>query len=168
MTSDAKTNASDNAAQPQDPPQAAQPPPQAGSELPGPDERPDAAVVLYDGQCVFCRRQAERLAWWDCQGKLAYLSLHDPLVEECFPDISRERLLDEMCLVDQSGERHWGADAFKQLTVRLRRLWWLAPVMWLPGMMLLARPVYRWVSRNRYMIAGKRDECADGACSLHK
>lgn len=135
---------------------------------PSPDERPDADVLVYDGQCVFCRRQVERLRWWDCQGKLAYLSLHDPAVAEQFPDLTPERLHEEMCLVDHQGRRHWGPEAVRRLSVRLRRLWWLAPVMHLPGIMLLARPVYRWVSRNRYLIAGRTDDCENGACSIHR
>lgn len=134
--------------------------------LPTPAERPAADLLVYDGNCVFCRRQAERLRWWDCQDRLAYLSIHDPIVAENYPDLKHERLLEEMCLIDQQGNRYWGAEAFRRLTVVLRRLWWAAPIMHFPGMMLLAKPVYAWVSRNRYLIAGRADDCENGACSL--
>lgn len=136
--------------------------------LPTPAERPDADVVLYDGQCRFCRAQVERLVWWDCRGRLAYLSLHDTEARERFPEVSPERLQDEMCVVDPAGRQHWGADAVRHLSLRLRRLWWLAPVMWFPGMMLVARPVYRWVARNRYRFMGKMEECPEGTCSVHR
>ncbi len=132
---------------------------------PGPDERPGGDVIVYDGHCNFCRAQMRRLEWWDCQGKLAYLSMHDPEVARRWPDLSQERLQQEMCLIDQQGHRHWGADAFRVLTRRLRRLWWLAPLMHLPGIMLLARSAYGWVSRNRYLIAGRAD-CESGSCEL--
>lgn len=139
------------------------------ADPPSPTDRPDADVVLYDGRCVFCRRQVERLRWWDRHGRLAYLSLHDPAVAERYPDISRERLLEEMCLVDPQGRRYWGAEAVRRLTVRLRRLWWLAPLTHFPGFLLVARPLYGWVSRNRYLISGRTDEeCPDGACSIHR
>ena len=38
--------------------------------------------------------------------------------------------------------------------------------MHFPGMMLVAKPVYAWVSRNRYLIAGKAEDCDNGACAL--
>ncbi|MCA9240997.1 MAG: DUF393 domain-containing protein [Planctomycetales bacterium] len=137
----------------------------AENPLPTPAERPAADVVVYDGHCNFCRAQVERLRWWDCQGRLAYQSMHDPAVAKQWPDLSAERLHAEMCVVDRQGNRHWGPYAFRYLTRRLRRLWWAAPLMHLPGIMLLAKPVYRWVSRNRYLIAGKT-ECDSGACEL--
>lgn len=139
--------------------------------LPTPADRPGADVVLYDGECVFCRRGMQRLTWWDCQGKLAYLSIHDPRVKQLWPKLSHERLLDEMCLVEggkPDGRQHWGADAVKVFTRRLRRLWWLMPLMHLPGVMLIARPLYRWVARNRYLIAGRAEDCETGSCSIHR
>src|SRR5262245_65427160 len=46
--------------------------------LPSPQERPEADVVIYDGNCRMCTAQVHKLAWWDCHGKLSYLSLHNP------------------------------------------------------------------------------------------
>lgn len=137
----------------------------AEKELPAPAQRPEADVVIYDGHCNFCRTQVRRLAWWDCQGKLAYLSMHDAQVASRWPDLPADRLEHEMCLIEQDGSRHWGADAFRVLTRKLRRLWWAAPLMHLPGMMHLARPVYGWVARNRYLIAGRAD-CESGSCKV--
>ena len=139
------------------------------SELANPAERPDADVVLYDGRCNFCRARVEQLAWLDAGGgRLAYLSLHDPEVAERYPDVDPERLLEEMCVIDRGGGRHWGAEAVRYLSRRIPRLWWLAPVMHAPGVMLAAKPVYAWVSRNRYLIAGRREDCVDGACSIRR
>ena len=136
--------------------------------LPTPEERPSADVVLYDGHCNFCRAQVRQLVWWDCQEKLSFLSLHDPEVARRWPDLPRERLMQEMCIIDGKEKRYWGPEAFRYLTTRLRRLWWLAPVMWFPGSMWLWRPLYRWVARNRYRFAGKTMECDSGTCSLHR
>ena len=136
--------------------------------LPTPSERPDADVVIYDAQCNFCRAQIRQLAWWDCQKKLSYLSLHDPEVARRWPDLPHGRLMQEMCLIDHEGNRYWGPEAFRYLTRRLRRLWWLAPVMYFPGSMYLWRPLYRLIARNRYRFAGKAVECDEGTCSLHR
>ncbi len=137
----------------------------AHTHLPTPDERPDADVVVYDGDCRICTAQVSKLPWWDCQGKLAYLSLHDPQVQARWPDLSHERLMQEMCIIDHTGKRHWGPEAFKYLTRRLRRLWWGAPLLHFPGSMLLWRPLYRWVAKNRYRLSGR--SCEEGTCSLH-
>lgn len=133
--------------------------------LPSPAERPDADVVLYDGECGMCRTQVQRLPWWDCQGKLAYLSLHDAEVQRRWPELSHERLMQEMAIVDGQGRVHWGPYAIRYLTSRLRRLWWATPFTYFPGSMLLWRPLYRWVARNRYRLSG--EQCADGACQVH-
>ena len=60
----------------------------------------------------------------------------------------------------------WYVPAGFAVIVRHPRLWPLAPVMHFPGMMLVAKPVYAWVSRNRYLIAGKAEDCDNGACAL--
>lgn len=137
--------------------------------LPSPAERPRADVVLYDGHCRFCTKTVRQLLFWDCQGKLAYLSLHDPEVKRRWPDISHDRLMQEMCLIDQQGNRYWGPEAIRYLTRLLRRLWWAAPFAYFPGSMLLWRPLYRFVARNRYRFLGKMEACDEGGtCSLHR
>lgn len=136
-------------------------------QLSTPADRPDADVVLYDGRCGFCRARVEQLRWFEGgSSRLAYQSLHDPVVAADYPQASHERLLGEMCVIDQRGNYHWGAEAVRHLSRRLPRLWWLAPLMHLPGVMWVAKPVYAWVSRNRYLIGGRVEECDSGACEL--
>jgi predicted DCC family thiol-disulfide oxidoreductase YuxK len=73
-----------------------------------------------------------------------------------------------MALVDRDGGRHWGPDAIRYLTRRLPSLWWAAPLLHLPGSMVVWRPLYRWVARNRYWFGGRVEECESGTCSLHR
>lgn len=131
-------------------------------ELPDPSERPEADVVVYDGHCGICTSQVRKLRWWDRSGRLAYLSLHDEEVTRRWPDLSRERLDEEMCIVDRRGNRHWGPEAVRYLTSRLPGLWWAAPVLYFPGSMLLWRPLYRWIARNRYRFSSQ--SCDTGGC----
>lgn len=138
----------------------------APAALPSPAERPDADVVIYDGQCGICSAQVRKLPRWDCQKNLSYLSLHDAEVARRYPDLSHDRLMREMVIVDRRGRRHWGPEAIRYLTSRLRRLWWAAPLAYFPGSMLLWRPLYRWVARNRYRFSGS--QCETGTCSLHR
>ena len=109
--------------------------PAVPTHLPTPAERPGSDVVIYDGQCRICTSQVRKLPWWDCQARLSYLSLHDPQVAERFPDLPHDRMMTEMVVVDREGGRHWGPEAIRYLTTRLRRLWWASPALHFPGSM---------------------------------
>jgi predicted DCC family thiol-disulfide oxidoreductase YuxK len=142
--------------------------PASETSLPTPAQRPGADVVIYDGHCKFCTGQVKRLARWDTRGRLAFLSLHDPQVAKDYPDLSYDRLMDEMAVVDRQGGRHWGAGAFRYLTTRLPRLYLLAPLMHIPFSMHLWRWGYRQVAKRRYWLAGKTGEACEGdACHVH-
>ena len=140
--------------------------PNQSDALPSPAQRPDADVVIYDGNCGICTAQVKKLPFWDCQEKLAYLSLHDPEVQRRWPDAAPERLQLEMLIVDAQGRRHWGPEAIRYLTRRLRRLWWAAPFAYFPGSMWLWRPLYRWIARNRFRLSGQ--SCDETACQVHQ
>jgi predicted DCC family thiol-disulfide oxidoreductase YuxK len=143
-------------------------PAQSDVRLPTPAERPDADIVIYDGHCKFCTGQVRNLARWDGKGRLAFLSLHDPEVAKRFPDLTYDQMMEELVVVDQRGNRHGGAAAFRYLTTRLPRLYLLAPLMHIPFTMPLWRWGYKQVAKRRYAIAGKSaDACDDGACKVH-
>ena len=85
--------------------------------LPRPADRPNADVVIYDGDCGICTAQVSKLPWWDYQGKLAYLSLHDPEVKERFPDLSHDRMMQE---IDEKEEEMY-EDLPKKNSIRVKR-----------------------------------------------
>ena len=133
--------------------------------LPSPDDRPGADVVIFDGDCKFCQKQVRRLHWLDCCARLSFLSLHDPEVAKRYPDLTHEQLMEEMYVVEQGGKRHRGAEAFRYLTRRLRRLWPLAPLLHIPFSLPLWRWGYRQIAKRRYQLAGK-NECSE-TCAVH-
>ena len=139
----------------------------ASSHLPTPEERPGADVVIYDGHCRICTSQVRKLLWWDSKKRLAYISLHDPFVSEKYPDLTHDRLMQEMVIVDRNGGRHCGADAIRYLTLRLPKMWWASPILWFPGSMFLWRFLYRKIANSRYKF-GKIEDCDGGSCSLHR
>ena len=134
--------------------------------LASPDERPDSDVVIYDGQCRICTGQIERLARWDRGRRLSYLSLHDPRVVDRCPDLSHNAMMKEMYVVDRRGRRHAGASALRYLSRRLPTLWWLAPVLHLPGTLPLWRWLYQQIAKRRYRF-GRIEACDAGSCHLH-
>ena len=135
--------------------------------LPTLADRPGADVLIYDGHCGICTSQVARLARWDSRGSLAFVSLHDPLVSQRYPDLSHEQLMQNMYVVDQQGGRHRGAAAFRYLSRQIPRLWWLAPLLHLPGCMPLWQWMYRQVADRRYALSDAA-ACDGGSCSLHR
>jgi predicted DCC family thiol-disulfide oxidoreductase YuxK len=133
--------------------------------LPTVEERPEADVVIFDGHCAFCRDQVRRLDRWDRAGRLAYLSLHDPLTAQRFPDLDREQLMQQMYVIDPSGNRHGGASALRYLSRRLPTLWLLAPLLHIPFTLPLWQWLYGLVAKRRYRLSGG-DSCKDGVCQI--
>ena len=135
--------------------------------LPSPVDRPGVDVVIYDGACRMCQGQMRRLHRWDRHDRLAFISLHAPEVGQRWPNLPHERLMQEIAVVTRSGDQFWGPAAIRYFTRRLPTLWWIMPLLHIPGSMLLWRHLYRWVARNRYRFSGTA-ECADAACALHR
>lgn len=123
-------------------------------------------VLIYDGQCNFCRASVKSLRKLDWTGRLAYISLHDERVGQRWPELSFDQLMAQIWLVTKDGQTLGGADAMRFLSLRMLALWPLAPFMNLPFSMPLWRGIYRWIARNRYRIAGRN--CEGGTCSLHR
>lgn len=127
-------------------------------------ERPDGYVVIYDGHCKFCRANVRWISAVD-QGKVAYVSLHDPIVQERWPELSYQQLMDHLYLIDGE-DKYPGAAAFRFLSRKLIALWPLAPIMHIPFSLPLWQFVYDRIARIRYRF-GKTDDCDNGSCSIH-
>ena len=123
-------------------------------------------MLIYDGQCNFCRASVGSLRRLDWTGRLAYISLHDPRVSQRWPELSHEQLMEQIWLVTENGGRYGGADAMRYLSLRMPSLWLAAPLLNFPFAMPLWRKIYRWIARNRYRVAGRN--CENGSCSLHQ
>jgi predicted DCC family thiol-disulfide oxidoreductase YuxK len=135
--------------------------------LPSLEDRPEADVVIFDGQCPFCRAQVRRLAAWDRAGRLAFVSLHDPRVAERYPELSREQLLQQMFVIDRAGRPRGGAAALRYLSRRIGRLWLLAPLLHIPFSLPLWQWGYRQIAKRRYRLAGNQT-CDSGSCEVHR
>jgi predicted DCC family thiol-disulfide oxidoreductase YuxK len=127
---------------------------------------PDGApVVLYDGACALCTRQAGNLARL-ARGRVRAEALQTALPR--FPGLSEAEALREIKLVAADGRVYGGADALVRL-VNLGRplLGKLLYPYYLPGVRQLADAAYGWVARNRYRLFGRADACEGGSCALH-
>ena len=134
--------------------------------LPTPADRPNADTVIYDGKCGFCQHQMGKLDRWDKDGQLAYVSLHDPQVAERLPELSKDDLMREICLVSKAGQRIHGADAFKYIARQLRAPWPVSLAMRIPLSMPVWRFLYRQFARQRHRLS-QRYACKDDSCEVH-
>ena len=139
-------------------------------DLPTPDDLRYADVVIFDGECVFCRKSVKMLDWWVAKDQLAYLSLHDPYVKELCPDLTHDQLMNQVYLIGrEDNSRNGGAEMVRYLSTRTWKLWFTAPFLHIPGSMPLWQWLYQQVAKRRYKIAGKTDDACDddGTCKVH-
>lgn len=134
-------------------------------QLPTPEERPDANLVIFDGNCRFCRGMVEKLARYDKRGRLAFISLHHPEVAQRFPDLKHDDLMQNMYVIDRQGSRHRGAASLRYLSTRLPALWPLAPLLHIPGTLPLWQWLYGKFAKRRYRF-GRIESCDDGTCQI--
>jgi predicted DCC family thiol-disulfide oxidoreductase YuxK len=109
-----------------------------------PRERP---LVVYHGECGFCRRWVERLRRWDRHDRLDYLALQDPAAAAA---TSRPRTELERAahVVLPSGEVLNGAAGFRALCGYLPGGRMPAAVLGVPGVLSVAERLYQWIARR--------------------
>ena len=120
-------------------------------------------ILLYDGECPMCIFQMKVLSWLDWSGVLALVPLSDPRAQEIAPQLTREDLQEAIHCVTPDGRIYRGARAIRFVGMRLPLLVPVALFLWIPGVIVLAEIIYRWVSRHRLLFSrvfGCKDACA--------
>lgn len=120
-------------------------------------------IVLYDDECPMCTFQMRVLSWLDWFNALALVPMSDPRTREIAPSLRREDLQAAIHCVTTSGRIHRGARCLRFAGMRLPLMLPLALVLWIPGVIHVAEIVYKWVSRNRYILSrvfGCKEACA--------
>jgi predicted DCC family thiol-disulfide oxidoreductase YuxK len=123
----------------------------------------EKALVLYDGDCGFCRASVDRLRALDWRRRLCYADARDPAVLAEHPRVDPVRALERLQLV-RPGEATVldGFFAFRWIAGRLPLLWPIWPFLWLPGASAVGVRAYDSVARNRFVFG----RCEDGACAV--
>lgn len=129
------------------------------------DPAPGKGIVLYDGDCPFCRRSVALLKRLDWLGRLHFQSARD--VEHLPPSevpLDSKRLLDEMHVLTPDRRRAYaGYRAFRWIAWRLPLTVPVAPLLYIPGVPWVGNRAYLWVARNRMALV----PCHDGVCPVH-
>ena len=108
-------------------------------------------TVYYDGECALCLHLVRwfvladifrQIEWkpYQCLTALPKGLTWKGLSEACYLDVGHDTLRE-------------GFDAIKLILVKLPLLWPLMVLMWVPGVQIPGRWVYRWVARNRGSIS---------------
>jgi len=111
------------------------------------------AVLIYDGLCHLCRRGVTWISRRAIRGQLEFLPCQAIERRTRYPSMEDRVCLEAMQLVLPDGRVLAGAAAVPEILRRLSRWRWLAAAFQLPGMNLVAPPVYRWIARHRYQIS---------------
>ena len=107
----------------------------------------DKPLLIYDGDCHFCRRWIAR--WKDATGeRIAYCEYQK--VEERFPESPRADFEQAVQLIELDGRVLSGADAVFRIFDFGPDGGWLPRLLRrLPGFMPLARAAYRFIASHR-------------------
>jgi predicted DCC family thiol-disulfide oxidoreductase YuxK len=116
-------------------------------------------VLLFDGQCGFCRQWVARLERWDRRGAIQTLPGTERHRLPGLPAISDASLDRAMQFVTPDGRVYAGARALPALLPYLPGGRVLAAALYIPGVQLAADRLYAWISARRHRF-GCGDRCA--------
>lgn len=114
-------------------------------------------LLLFDADCGFCTKVAGRVPSLRLAVEVAPLQS----VDLAGLGICAERALTEMPYVDADGNVRYGheaiAAALRTGPLPMRAI---GRAIALPGVGLVARPVYQWIARHRHQLPGGTPACA--------
>lgn len=123
-------------------------------------------TLLYDASCRICTRQVRVVEEHDRAERVELLDINSEEARVRFPQITPQDARRELYLAAPDGTLYRGAEAVRQTLLLLPPLRGLGRLMSLPGAMVLARPLYAWVARNRYRLGGRTGSCEEGTCGF--
>lgn len=121
-------------------------------------------IVLYDDRCSLCTFQMRVITWLDWFSCVSLLPLSHPDVSRYAPGIAPEAMQEAIHCITPQGRVYRGARCIRFLSARMPLAWIFALIMWIPGVIWIAEWVYKWVSRNRYLLS--RVFGCGGACAV--
>lgn len=106
---------------------------------------------LYDGDCGVCQRT---VAVIDRLNLLEHVEIvdfqrHWTSLREAFPVLDYDACLKDIHLIRRDGESSTGFYAYRTLAWLLPLTWFIAPFLYVPGVPLLGREIYRRVAASR-------------------
>lgn len=118
-------------------------------------------VLIYDGDCSFCRKWMRWFRAHDPEQQMEYLARQSPERESRYPQLNDAKYQGALQLILASGEIRSGematATALTCLADTKYRL--LGKFIMLPGIRQCAHIGYKIIAKNRHRFACKDDVC---------
>ena len=112
------------------------------------------ATVYYDADCGICQQTMDLISKLDFF-KLIKITPAQNLDSD---KLDKNRLMLEMGLQEQDGSVYYGADAFEIIFTKLPPFWLLALLYKIPGVIFIARFIYKKFAANRNRFGDKSCE----------
>ncbi|MDD5140249.1 MAG: DUF393 domain-containing protein [Verrucomicrobiales bacterium] len=123
--------------------------------------------LLYDGQCPFCRREAQWLQRRDSHGRLAFEDISTSGFDPSRYGVTQTEVMGVMHGVFPDGRIVRKVAAFREAYRVVGLGWLLAPTGW-PGLRWIADRLYEGFARNRAGIGRffGGPACESGKCAV--
>jgi protein-S-isoprenylcysteine O-methyltransferase Ste14/predicted DCC family thiol-disulfide oxidoreductase YuxK len=131
---------------------------------------PSRLVLLYDGNCSFCRAQVRNLARLARRDAIDALDFQAEGVLAQFPGVPYEACMRNMHLVTPDGRVFFGFEAAVHAVATRPLMGVLAYAYYLPGVRLACDLAYAAIAANRYRLTRRAvaaGQCENGTCHLH-
>src|SRR5579872_1760595 len=112
-------------------------------------------LVIYDGQCNICAGNLTWLYRLDWLKRFEALPYQSDEVYRRYPQVQREECEQSLQVAFPNGRVYQGADAFREVFLRMPLMFVVGLVMAIPPMPWLLRKLYPVLARNRYRIGGQ-------------
>ena len=121
-------------------------------------------LVLYDDCCSFCTFQMRVITWLDWLNRVSLFPISHPDTASLAPGLTPIAMQEAIHCITPAGKIYRGARGIRFLSARMPLAWPIALILWIPGVILIADVIYKWISRNRYLLS--RFFGCQGACSV--
>lgn len=121
--------------------------------------------IFYDGLCPVCIRSMTVLCYFDWWQKLNYSDLEErwQYLAQLHPEVSLQDCQEQMHLLLPNGAIRKGFFAFREILRYVPPLWFLLPVMYLPGAATVGQKIYKFVASRRKRF----QKCTFESCSIN-
>lgn len=123
-----------------------------------PDFADDHPILVFDGECIFCSGWVNFVLRHDRQGRYRFITAQSPLGQALYRHYGLDSRDYETNILIADGIAYLKSEGSLRLAAGLGFPWKLAGILRLIPKSI-RDPLYEWIARNRYRIAGRRNTC---------
>ena len=115
-------------------------------------------IIFFDGVCGMCNQSVDFVIRFDKKNQFLFAPIQGTTAQEHLDKLPDDPKLWSMVLMDEEKIQYIGADAVLEIYRRLGGIWRVFSLArFIPRG--IRNPIYRFIARNRYRIAGKKETC---------